>query len=50
MTPRDASVEVPAVPRVAVAALVVSAIVVLYLGVMPTRILDLAAASIATIF
>jgi hypothetical protein len=35
---------------VAGAAIVVSAILVFYLGVLPTRVLDLAAASVATIF
>jgi NADH-quinone oxidoreductase subunit N len=40
----------PAVPRLAGAALVVSAIAVLYLGTLPARVLDLAAASISTIF
>ena len=39
----------PAVPRIAGAALVVSAILVLYLGILPTRVLDWAAASIRTI-
>ena len=33
-----------------IAALVASALVVLYLGILPARILDLAAASISTIF
>ena len=41
-------------PRVAAAlvaaALVVSAILIVYLGVLPTRVLDWAAASISTIF
>ena len=40
----------PAVPRVAGAALVASAILVLYLGILPSRVLDWAADSIATIF
>ena len=31
-------------------ALVVSAIVIFYLGILPTRVLDLAAASVSTIF
>jgi hypothetical protein len=38
------------VPKIAGAALVVSAILIFYLGILPTRILDLAAASISTIF
>jgi len=50
MSPEDAGVRFPAVPRIAGAALIASAILVFYLGVMPTRILDWAAASIATIF
>jgi NADH-quinone oxidoreductase subunit N len=40
----------PAIPRVAGAALVASAILVLYLGILPSRVLDWAADSIATIF
>jgi NADH-quinone oxidoreductase subunit N len=50
MTPSDAPVQVPVVPKVAAGALVVSAILIFYLGILPTRILDLAAASISTIF
>jgi NADH-quinone oxidoreductase subunit N len=50
MTPSDAPVQFPAVPKIAGAALVVSAILIFYLGILPTRILDLAAASISTIF
>jgi NADH-quinone oxidoreductase subunit N len=50
MTPSDAPVHVPVVPKVAAGALVVSAILIFYLGILPTRILDLAAASISTIF
>ena len=50
MTPADSAVEIPAVPRLAGAALVVSAVLVFYLGVLPTRVLDWAAASISTIF
>jgi NADH-quinone oxidoreductase subunit N len=40
----------PRVPRVALTALMASVIVLLYLGILPTRIIDLAAASISTIF
>ena len=40
----------PPVPRIAGAALVVSAILIFYLGILPTRVLDWAAASIGTIF
>ena len=50
MTPSDTPVRFPAVPRIAGAALVVSAILVFYLGILPTRVIDWAAASIATIF
>jgi len=50
MTPSDAPVQFPPVPKIAGAALVVSAILIFYLGILPTRILDLAAASISTIF
>ncbi|MCC7418581.1 MAG: NADH-quinone oxidoreductase subunit N [Acidobacteria bacterium] len=50
MTPADAPAVFPAVPRLAGAALVVSAILVFYLGILPARLLDLAAASIGTIF
>jgi len=50
MTPNDAPRAVPAVPAIAGGALIVSAIVILYLGVLPTRVLDWAAASIATVF
>ena len=50
MTEVQAPVRVPAVPRIAGAALVASALVVLYLGILPTRVLEWAAASIGTIF
>jgi len=50
MAPSDAPAQFPVVPKVAGAALVVSAILIFYLGILPTRILDLAAASISTIF
>ncbi len=50
MTPRAAGAAVPATPRVASAALAVSAILLFYLGILPTRVLDWAAASVATIF
>jgi NADH-quinone oxidoreductase subunit N len=50
MTPPEHASQVPAVPRVAGAALVVSAILIFYLGILPARVLDWAAASISTIF
>jgi NADH-quinone oxidoreductase subunit N len=50
MTAADQPARFPAIPRIAGAALIISAILVIYLGVLPTRLLDLAAASISTIF
>ena len=50
MTPSDTPARFPAIPRMAGAALIVSAILVFYLGILPTRVIDWAAASIATIF
>jgi NADH-quinone oxidoreductase subunit N len=51
MTPEgETPAKFPPVPRLAGAALVVSALLVFYLGILPARVLDWAAASIATIF
>jgi NADH-quinone oxidoreductase subunit N len=50
MTPAASPPRLPSVPRVAGLALVASAILVFYLGILPTRVLDWAAASISTIF
>jgi NADH-quinone oxidoreductase subunit N len=50
MTPTETPAQFPAVPKLAGAALIVSAILIFYLGVLPTRVLDWAAASISTIF
>ena len=50
MTERDARPVPPAVPAMAMAALIISLIGVLYLGVLPTRVIDFAQASISTIF
>jgi NADH-quinone oxidoreductase subunit N len=51
MTPStESAAHFPAVPKIAGAALIFSAIVVFYLGILPTRVLDWAAASIGTIF
>ena len=51
MADRDGSLAVPArVTGVGMAALVASIIVIFYLGILPTRALDYAAESIATIF
>jgi NADH-quinone oxidoreductase subunit N len=50
MTPSEARLPIPRVPRIAGAALIFSALLVLYLGILPARVLDWAAASITTIF
>jgi len=50
MTPSTDASAVPSVPVVAGAALVVSALIVVCLGILPARILELTAASIDTIF
>jgi NADH-quinone oxidoreductase subunit N len=50
MTPRDETNPIPPTPAVAAGALIVSAVLLFYLGILPTRVLDLAAASISTIF
>jgi NADH-quinone oxidoreductase subunit N len=50
MTPREPPGDVPPTPKLAGAALAVSAILVFYLGILPTRVLDWAAASIGTLF
>ena len=50
MTGRESSAPLPAIPRMAGLALVVSAVLIFYLGILPTRVLDWAAASISTIF
>ena len=51
MTEREGPARnIPAVPLAAGATLVASAIIIFYLGILPTRVLDLAAASISTIF
>jgi NADH-quinone oxidoreductase subunit N len=50
MTPSDNPARFPEVPRMAATALIVSAILVFYLGILPTRILEIAADSISTIF
>jgi len=50
MTPAAAPMHLPAVPKLAGAALLVSAIIVVYLGVLPTQVMNWAAASIGTIF
>ena len=51
MVDRESELSAPArVGGVGMAALVASIIVIIYLGILPTRVLDLAAASIATIF
>jgi len=50
MTTTETPARFPSVPKLAGAALVASAAIVFYLGILPTRVLDLAAASISTIF
>ena len=50
MTPTDSPARFPAVPKIAGAALIVSAILIVYLGILPARVLAWAAASISTIF
>lgn len=50
MTPAAERQPLPIAPRVATAALIASAALVLYLGVLPARVLDWAAQSIGTIF
>jgi NADH-quinone oxidoreductase subunit N len=50
MSGSKTGMQLPPVPRVAGVALAVSAILILYLGVLPTRVLDWAAQSISTIF
>ena len=50
MTERDARPVPAAVPAMAMAGLILSLIGVLYLGVLPSRLIDLAQASISTIF
>ena len=50
MTTAETPARFPPVPKIAGAALIVSAILIFYLGILPTRVLDWAAASISTIF
>jgi NADH-quinone oxidoreductase subunit N len=50
MTTPESPARFPSIPKLAGAALVASAILVFYLGILPTRVLDWAAASISTIF
>src|SRR5205823_1638196 len=50
MTSSSQPLRFPAVPKIASVALAVSAILIFYLGILPTRVLDWAAESISTIF
>jgi NADH-quinone oxidoreductase subunit N len=52
MTPanEESPTRFPSIPRMAGLALVVSALLIFYLGILPTRVLDWAADSISTIF
>jgi NADH-quinone oxidoreductase subunit N len=47
MTETESSVRFPPVPLAAAVALVVSALLTFYLGVLPTHVLDLAAAAVS---
>jgi NADH-quinone oxidoreductase subunit N len=49
MTTGETQIRFPPVPRVAGMALIVSAILLFYLGILPTRVIDWAAKSISTI-
>ena len=50
MTERDARPVPPPIPAVAMAGLVAAMLGVLYLGVLPSRLIDIAQQSITTIF
>jgi len=50
MTTSSQPIRFPAVPRIAGVALAISALLVFYLGILPTRVLDWALESISTIF
>jgi NADH-quinone oxidoreductase subunit N len=50
MTTTETAARFPAVPKIAGAAIVASAILIMYLGILPSRVLDWAASSISTIF
>jgi NADH-quinone oxidoreductase subunit N len=50
MMPRESKASLPPIPKAAALTLVVSAILIFYLGILPTRVLDWAAGSVATIF
>ena len=50
MMPPAQALSIPPVPRIAGAAIIACALMVVYLGVLPTQILDWASASIGTIF
>jgi NADH-quinone oxidoreductase subunit N len=50
MTSTDEPATFPPIPKLAGLALIVSAILVFYLGILPSRVIDWAAASISTIF
>ena len=50
MTPAGERTALPRAPRIANAALIASAAIIIYLGVLPAQVLDWAAQSISTIF
>jgi len=49
MTPAERPSSVPPVPGIAGAAVVASAVIVVYLGILPARVLDWAVASMSAI-
>jgi hypothetical protein len=50
MSDRSSAQVPPRIAGIGMAALALSIVAIVYLGVLPTQVLDLAAASIATIF
>jgi hypothetical protein len=50
MTTTETPAQFPRVPKTVGAALIASAILTFYLGVLPSRVMDWAVASITTIF
>ena len=50
MTPSAGPMAVPGVPKFAGVALIASVLIIFYLGILPTQVMNWAAASIGTIF
>ena len=50
MTSSTSAAVLPTTPRVAGAALIISAVIVFYLGILPTQVMNWAAASVGSIF